>query len=216
MGFLNFLKPKKRKGEEPLAAPELPPLPAEGELYSELPSLPEAPETSGLPEMELPPLKGLDGFELPEMEAGTKEAESLFKEWPKASKPEAKAQKIEQPELPEIPELPPFKLEDEQPLPQQLLPRPVTEAPAEMPEARPFMPEHEPIGKLISRDNKFFMSASDFRIMRESLEQMSRTQKKHHKLTEIKKEESQHYEHLNMLAEDMQRKLMLIDRTLFE
>ena len=50
----------------------------------------------------------------------------------------------------------------------------------------------------------------------DNLDGVVKLQKRHHKLTELKKEENQHYEQANLLFEDIQRKLMFIDRTLFE
>ncbi len=243
MGFLNFLKLKKgSKGTEHLApafhSAQLPPLPTDRELYSELPNLPEAPETSGLSEIELPePLKGFESFDLAGTgeegglgkengfgdagEASKKKAESsretpapspLLPNWPQPGKPLGKqfAEK-----LPEIPQTPEIKLEES--------PQAETESPnipSEVPEIKPFEPrqkgESRFSGGLISYGGTQYLSAYDFRVVMDSFANIIKTQKKHHNLTEIKKEEHQHYEQINVLFEDLQRKLMLIDRTLFE
>ena len=241
MGFLNFLKPKKgQKGTERLAAAlqstQLPPLPADNDLYSELPNLPEAPETSGLPEIELPaPLKGLESYDVTETgeeaelgeegefgqegEAAKKEAEigketaaPLLPNWPGIGKPFEK--RFEE-KFPEVPELPDIKFEEE-PGEETELP----DIPSEVPSLRPFEPKQKNesgFGEgLISHGGSHYLSSFDFRTIIDSFDGITKMQKKHHKLTEIKKEENQNYEEIDVLFEDLQRRLMLIGRTLFE
>ncbi len=270
MGFLNFLKPKKGlKGAELLAAApqstQLPPLPTDSELYSELPNLPEAPETSGLSEIELPePLKGLEGFDVtgtgeekrfgeedeagenpnrakhdwaqsqierssiahsavggiaPKGDLGEAEAsketatpQPLLPNWPELGKPFGKQFEEKLPELPEMPEL---KFEEE--------PQAETELqniPSEVPELKPFEPEQKGESEfsegLISHGGSHYLSSTEFRMVTDGFDSIIKTQKKHHNLTEIRKEENQHYEQINVLFEDIQRRLMLIDKTLFE
>lgn len=245
MGFLNFLKPKKGlKGVEHLAAAsqsaQLPPMPTDSELYSELPNLPEAPETSGLPEIELPePLKGLESFDATvngeeggrgderefgdEDEEGEAEAsrkatvpQPLLPNWPELGKPFGRpfGKQFEE-KLPEVPEMPELKFEEE--------PQAETELqniPSEVPELKPFEPrqkgESEFSEGLISQGGSHYLSSTDFRMVTDSFDSIIKTQKKHHNLTEIRKEENQHYEQINVLFEDIQRRLMLIDKTLFE
>ena len=92
--------------------------------------------------------------------------------------------------------------------------------PSEVPELKPFEPKQKSesdFGEgLISHGGSHYLSSFDFRMVTDSFDDITKTQKKHHKLTEIKKEENQHYEEINVLFEDLQRRLMLIDRTLFE
>ncbi len=220
MGFLNFLKAKKggKKEEHPGAAQDfqqLPPLPNDSEMYSELPNLPEAPETAGLPEIELPPpLKGLGDFDFPEgmgEEAGKgrfaevpeaaakykRAAEPLIPEWPRAAE-------ARQPELPAMPEASEGK--------------PWENIPLEVPELKMLPePENQPSSAgLVSHKNGFFLKAEDFRMVKDDVNAIIRAQKKHHRLTDIKKEENSHYEQMSEIIEDAQRKLMHLDRTLFE
>ena len=221
MGFLDFLKPKKGKRAD-ISMPAdqnmqgLPPMPNEQELYSELPNLPEAPEASGLPEIELPQLKGLGEFDFPKemdedmakKEEGMpkEKEESLFPNWPQMPKrAEMKFQ-----DLPKLP-----SMITEEPMEKET---PWTMTPAEVPAAMPFMPEQKTGigGKLITHNNEFFLKAEDFRMVRNNLDSISKTQKKHHRLTEIRKEETIQYDNINSSVEDMQRKLMHIDKTLFE
>lgn len=206
MGFLDFLKTKKGgKKEEHLGIgqdfQQLPTLPSDAEMYSELPNLPEAPETAGLPEIELPPpLKGLEGFDFPEgMDEGAGKkpvAELLIPEWPRAA--EAK--------LPELPAMPEASEE-----------KPWENIPAEVPELKVPEPENHPLGgSLVSHKSGFFLKAEDFRMVKDDIDAVIRVQKKHHRLTDIKKEENSHYEQMSEIIEDAQRKLMHVDRTLFE
>ena len=223
MGFLGFLKAKKGpKKEEAFESSanfgQLPQLSTENELYSELPNLPEAPETQGFPEIELPPpLKGLGDFDFPEGmggETGKRPAqrlaempkdmpqynpavEPLIPEWPKANEPKL-------PELPAMPETTGQK--------------PWDNIPAEVPELQLPAPEstHNMAGSLISHKNSFFLKSDDFSMVRDDIDAIIRVQKKHHKLTDIKKEENAQFEHMSFIIEDAQRKLMHVDRTLFE
>lgn len=91
--------------------------------------------------------------------------------------------------------------------------------PSEVPELKPFQPEvqeHLPSGSLVSQNNAFFLSVEDFRMTRDNLDKMLRMHKKHHVLTDVKKEENIQYERINTLVEDVQRKLMHMDRILFD
>ncbi|MBI3036381.1 hypothetical protein HYY73_01305 [Candidatus Woesearchaeota archaeon] len=220
MGILDFLKPKKGKMPD-ISMPAdqnmqgFPQLPNEQELYSELPNLPEAPEASGLPEIELPQLKGLGEFDFPKeidedmtKKKGEmlKEEESLFPNWPQTPK----RAEIKLPERPKLP-----SAETEEPMEKETSWK---RTPAEVPLAIPFMPEQKTGigGKLITHNNEFFLKAEDFRMARNNLDIISKTQKKHHRLTEIRKEETVQYDNINSSVEEMQRKLMHIDKTLFE
>ena len=221
MGFLNFLKPNKaQKGSKPqLAMPSQQAQESqsnEPELYSELPNLPEAPESANAPEISLPQMQGFEDFSLPEapLDANQEEQKTdtgsntgeapapLLPDWPDTGKPEGS-------ELPEMPKTP-------------------SEGEAEQPswfsfqqtsqETAPAMKgtEGEEHGKLISINNSFFMKANDYRRVKDSFEHILRMQKKHHRLTDIKKEESVEYDKMNVVVEDIQRKLMQVDKTLFE
>lgn len=230
------MKPKKGgKGADILPDSQLPPLPSEPELYSELPSLPEAPETAGLPEIELPPpIKGLDEFELPDLEMTGKEpsgkqaqppelqkgllpgmaekssAEPLLPNWPGIPG------KQKETGLPELPDLPQFSMKDvKEGTTEQ---EPHIEIPDNVPNVKPFTPEpkREMVSGLVNFGSGFYLNAQDFGIVMDNLDGVVKLQKRHHKLTELKKEENQHYEQANLLFEDIQRKLMFIDRTLFE
>lgn len=217
---MDFLKAKKggKKEEHSGAAQDfqqLPQFPNDSEMYSELPNLPEAPETPGLPEIELPPpLKGLEGFDFLEGMGeetgkggqarelsgdGSKykpTAEPLIPEWPRAS--EAK--------LPELPAMPEASEE-----------KPWENTPADVPELKMPEPENQPLGGgLVSHKSGFFLKAEDFRMVKDNLDAIMRAQKKHHRLTDIKKEENSQYEQMSEIIEDAQRKLMRVDRTLFE
>lgn len=235
LGFLNFLKAKKgpKKEETPESSAnfeQLPPLSTESELYSELPNLPEAPETPGFPEIELPPpLKGLGDFDFPEGMGGEtgkeptqrfaeikpashRGIEPLIPEWPKAAEPK----------LPDLPAMPEAQEE-----------KPWENTPANVPELQLQIgsgrlqippsgivpvpePKHNFGGNLISHKNSFFLKADDFRMISEDIDTIIRSQKKHHKLTDIKKEENAQFERMSFIIEDAQRKLMHVDRTLFE
>lgn len=220
MGFLNFLKAKKGGKKEEFESQasfgQLPPLSSESELYSELPNLPEAPETQGLPEIELPPpLKGLGDFDFPEgagMTPAQETAETqpaakygqyepLIPAWPKSEEPKLQSGIV--PDLPAMPEA-----QEEKPW--------ENAAPAEVPELQ--LPEPKPgfRGSLVSHKNSFFLKSDDFRTVKSDIDDIIRAQKKHHKLTGIKKEENAQFEHMSVIIEDAQRKLMHLDRTLFE
>ena len=171
-----------------------------------------------LPEIELPPpLKGLEGFDFPEgmgeetdkgqaqrlagiPSSGTKykkaPVEQLIPEWPRA----AEAKLPELPAMPEQPEKKPWENTTE--FPELMMPE----------------PEHKPGlgGSLVSHKNGFFLKAEDFRMVKDDIDTIIRVQKKHHKLTDIKKEESVEYDKMNVVVEDIQRKLMQVDKTLFE
>lgn len=219
MGFLNFLKPKGKKtgAEEPAASQQLPPLPSESEFYSELPTLPEAPEMPGLPEIDLPqPMKGMEDFELPDEPSMRQRPQMLPSNSPRAEKFKEEWMKSQDEKLPELPKMS---------TPEESKAKPWLNIPSEVPELKPF--QQQPgekeeshglpgTGKLISRNNSFFLEAEDFRTIRSNLEKIAKGQKKHHILTELKKEEGDHYDHINSLTEEMQRKLMHIDRTLFD
>lgn len=257
MGILNFLKPKKsRDAKDDFSSlgslgdlgniPQMPPVggpeqktyaQSEQELYSELPSLPEAPDTLGLPEIELPPplKENLDdsafsetktkpwGFgpspedntpvkkpkEIFDIGRSRKETpkedyrvEPLLPNWPDTQKDDAK--------MAEVPDLFSIGMDKSG----------QEETRSDIPELKQFMPRLADAtgtgGKLVSHNNSFFLKADDFRVIQNNLNELTGTQKKHHKLTEIKKEENLQYEKMNAMVEDMQRKLTHIDRTLFE
>lgn len=220
LGFLSFLKAKKGGKKEEFESQasfgQLPPLSSESELYSELPSLPEAPETPGLPEIELPPpLKGLGDLDFPEgagMAPAQETAEAkpaakygryepLMPAWPKPEEPKPQSGIV--PDLPAMPEA-----QEE---------KPWENAPAEVPELQMRIgPEQDFKGSLVSHKNSFFLKSDDFRTVKSDIDDIIRAQKKHHKLTDIKKEENAQFEHMSAIIEDAQRKLMHLDRTLFE
>ena len=228
MGFLDFLKAKKgSKKEESFESSanfeQLPPLSTENELYSELPNLPEAPETQGLPEIELPPpLKGLGDFDFPEGMGGEtgKKPSQRFAEMPRAMpqyNPNQNMPAVE-PLIPEWPKVAEPKLPELPAMHEYTEEKPWDRIPAEVPELQ--LPETEPQpgfgGSLISHKNSFFLKSNDFRRVRDDIDTIIRVQKKHHKLTDIKKEENAQFEHMSFIIEDAQRKLMHVDRTLFE
>lgn len=216
MGFLNFLKAKKSQNAGPATEP-FPPQGSASELYPDLPSLPDAPEISGMPGVELPqpPIRGMADLELPEINQEEKPGahqnagvNPILPDWPK---PEA----ISHEEIPELPKLSASNVTEEKP--ENWL-----NIPAEVPQLKPF--NHEPEEKnyepamsgLVNQNNAFFLRADDFRMIRDNLDKIAKAQRKHHSLTDIKKEENSQYERINTLTEDAQRKLMHIDRTLFE
>ena len=227
MGFMNFLKPKKgvKAGQMQAGMPDmsqLPPLPSDNELYSELPNLPEAPEMSGLPEIELPtPMKGMSDFDMPDMPQDVSmdrsqplpplppmpqpaRAQPLMPNWP-GETPKKDAQLDTLPELPRIPTWnDKADRAEDKPIDWLNLPK---EAPEQ---------QMEQESKLIRHENGHFLEAKDFQVVTNSLDEISRTPKKHHRLTELRKEESQYYDQLNELAEDLQRTLMHIDRSMFD
>ncbi len=219
LGFLNFLKPKKsQETKEDLSfgnMGNISPVPQTGqsqmqnesELYSELPNLPEAPDTLGLPEIELPPplKENLDYSAFGEAKGAPKEetvkqddsVRPLLPNWPKM--------RHEDINLPEVPDI--FSGIDNE----------TENLPAVLPDIKPYVPGAEGGGgKLVSHNNNFFLKSEDFKLIKNNLDAATGTQKKHHKLTEIRKEENQQYEKMNALVEDMQRKLTHIDRALFE
>ena len=240
MGFLDFLKAKKggEKAEHLGTAQDfqqLPPLPNDSEMYSELPNLPEAPETAGLPEIELPPpLKGLEGFDFPEgmgEEAGKRPSQRFAEITSPGSRYKtAVAEQIGQrpiahsshrgiePLIPEWPRAAEAKLPELPAMPEQPEEKPWENIPVDVPELRMPEPEHQPGfgGGFVSHKNGFFLKAEDFMRVKGNIDAMVRVQKKHHKLTYIKKEENSHYEQMSGIIEDAQRKLMHVDRTLFE
>lgn len=193
MGFLNFLKPKKGLQKEETGVPgtdfqEQPQFPSESELYSELPNLPEAPETSSLPEIDLP--------QWPKnMTIPREEPEPLLPNWPPAS-------------TPTFPELPTEKPEHESPAPWLKL---ENDSPEQLPAE-----ETAPSFASYSGNGRLFLKADDFHMIKGNMDDMIRIQRKHHKLTGLKKEENQHYDSINVAIEDAQRKLMHVDRILFE
>ena len=226
MGFLNFLKPKKAQKsgltqqDMPFSLPQ-PENSNEPEFYSELPNLPEAPETSAIPDIDLPPpMKGFKDFSLPEAPAGMDQEPQahdddtkpvggpspLLPNWPEPAKPA----EGDLPELPKQPATGEGELTEEQPA--------WFSFQQSGWESKPVLQESETEehGKLISINNNFFMRAYDFRRVKDNLEYIIRTQKKHHRLTDIKKDENAEYDKMNALVEDIQRKLMQIDKTLFE
>ncbi|MBI2176015.1 hypothetical protein HYU40_01535 [Candidatus Woesearchaeota archaeon] len=233
---MDFLKAKKGQKKEEFESQanfeQLPPLPTENELYSELPNLPEAPETSGFPEIELPPpLKGLGGFDFLPEGTGTKpphesseiqpaikhdqyipNVEPLIPAWPKAEEPKL-------PDLPAMPESPEGKSWENVPAEVPELQMQIGSSRLHIPHSG-IAPEAEPKpglgGSLISHKNSFFLKSDDFRTVKNDIEDIIRIQKKHHKLTDIKKEENAQFEHMSIIIEDAQRKLMHLDRTLFE
>ncbi len=229
MGFLGFLKPKrKEKGSEHAVSQQLPPLPTDSEFYSELPNLPEAPELSGIPDIDLPqPMKGFDEPEekpmrRPQMQRPAPVPQPDFKEeWLKS---QDYLPKEKQDELPELPPVPKMTAADWSTPSAQQKNEPWLNIPSEMPELKPFQPSEEreesydapKEGGTISRNNAFFLNSDDFRMVRNNLDKIAKTQKKHHMLTDLKKEEGGNYDRINSLTEEMQRKLMHIDRTLFE
>lgn len=226
MGFLDFLKAKKGgKKEEHLGTAQdfqqLPPLPNDSEMYSELPNLPEAPETAGLPEIELPPpLKGLEGFDFPEgmgEEAGKRPSQKFAEITSPGSryKTASAANRGIEPLIPEWPRAAEAKLPA---LPEASEEKPWENTPLDVPELRMPEPEHQPGfgGGLVSHKNGFFLKAEDYRMVKDDIDAMIRVQKKHHRLTDIKKEENSQYEQMSIMIEDVQRKLMHVDRTLFE
>jgi len=212
LGILNFLKQKKSQDSKDdfsslgdFDTP--PPMPESGqdqpqgshgnrELYAELPNLPEAPDIPGLPEIELPPLPKENSSAFSEnKEVGTAEhVEPLLPNWPKMRQEEVN--------LPvDVPDM--FAGIDKG-------------ASVDIPEAKPYAPENKETSGLVCHNNSFFLKAEDFWVIKNSLNALTSAQKKHHKLTEIKKEENLQYEKMNVIVEDMQRKLMHVDRTLFE
>ena len=213
MGFLNFLKPKKGQKADEMPTDQLPPLSGGPELYSELPTLPEAPEMPNLPEIEFPqPLRGFEepekaeARERPQPYQTSTETVPLMPDWPKMGQQETE----------KMPELPKFTQKDiVEDSPAKWL-----NIPPEVPQLKPFNPKPDynesPISRLVAQNNSFFLRAEDFRMVQESFDKMLKVQKKHHSLTEIKKEENAQYERINALTEEVQRKLTHIDRTLFE
>ena len=123
--------------------------------------------------------------------------EPLIPEWPRASETKL-------PELPTMPE-------------QQPEEKPWENIPVDVPELSMHELENQPfVGSLVSHKSGFFLKAEDFRMVKDDIDAMIRAQKKHHRLTDIKKEENSQYEQMSFMIEDAQRKLMYVDRTLFE
>ena len=219
MGFFNFLKAKKaQKNEEQLDTgqgfEQLPPLPLENELYSELPNLPEAPETPGLPELDLPqPLKGLGEFDFQEG-IGEEAEKKMMPALPSAG--DRQRQQPIEPLIPEWPKPAATKMPEMPAMVEHTNENPWG-IPKEVPELN--MPEPGPRqgegGHSINKNN-FFLRSEDFKMIVEDIDTIVRVQKKHHKLNGIKKDENAQYEHMSFLIEDAQRKLMHVDKTLFE
>ena len=223
MGFFDILKPKKaQKIEQPqpdtsFSQPQQQNS-NEPELYSELPNLPEAPETSSIPDIDLPPpMKGFEDFSLPEAPSmrpgspvdeddGDNQSKPLLPNWPESARPA----EGDLPELPKAPAAEDTELTEEQ--------QTWFGFDKNGQDTKPVLQESEieEHGKLISINNSFFMKAYDFRRVRDNFDYILRTQKKHHRLTDIKKDENLEYDKMNALVEDIQRKLMQIDKTLFE
>ena len=225
MGFFDILKPKKAQKSnqtQPDMSFSQPQQQSsnEPELYSELPNLPEAPETSSIPDIDLPPpMKGFEDFSLPEAPNMGQEPQShdddiapvggpspLLPNWPESARPA----EGDLPELPKAPASGEGEFSEEQPA--------WFSFQQNGQDTKPVLQESEieEHGKLISINNSFFMKAYDFRRVRDNFDYILRTQKKHHRLTDIKKDENLEYDKMNALVEDIQRKLMQIDKTLFE
>ena len=226
MGFLGFLKPKKgMKGAEQSVSQQLPPLPSESDFYSELPTLPEAPEMPELPEIELPqPTKDMEDLseELAMPQNSSKYStttEKTNEKWLKSPEDMPEETKVQNSQA----ESAQFYQADKKPTSE---PEPWLNIPSEVPELKPFQQpeEHEEesfgsqseTGHLISKDNAFFLRAEDFRMVRSNLDKIVKANKKHHTLTDLKKEEGAHYERIDTLSDEMQRKLTHIDKTLFD
>jgi len=237
-----LMVPKAKKSKLPKLKkekmPELPPLPKIEE--HELPPLPkeeELPELPPLPgEYELPPL--------PELEAKPKKRLFSFLKPKKAKKGKIGEELPELPPLPEIHEMPP-KAEKEfpelPPLPEEhelpSLPEVHARAPEmpklppiheeKVPEMRPLLREHEmpapgPIAppKDIGKPKPKFITINDFRYIQSSIRSARDMVKGmdgfFSDLDGVKTNRHKRYGEWHNSLKDIQRKIMFVDKTLFE
>jgi hypothetical protein len=226
VGFLGFLKPKKRGKSEDFLAPapehkgyaQLPPLPSGEDVYSDLPSLPEAPDVPGLSEMNANG-SGMEseGLDLPESSSGMG-----LKDWGPESSSDTEQEGF--PELPKMPSVP--EDDDKKPnfsLPELPRPKEDSDIPDKIPELNHFAPENRydssklrGHGRVITQNDGFYLISHDFKMIVGNINSAIKLHKRHHKLSVIKKEDNKKYEELGSIAEDLERNLMRIDRELFE
>jgi hypothetical protein len=226
MGIFGFLK--KPKEESMQAEMELPPLPSLDDtgfprLGDELPPLPE----TSLPPLPtaLPSMAALSGMPaMPKMELPSTPPPMTIIEPRKIEKAE---QKFEFPTAPEMPSeeiipdtVPPLDSLPEPPEFRTEMPRKeFSPKPTEMEDIPLYSAQEEPRTKTRGR-GPLFIRSDNFKAIAEDIEQIRAKFKEEDDLffrvTEVKNAQDQKYEAFRVALEDMQRKLLFIDRTLFE
>ncbi|NQU79205.1 hypothetical protein HQ545_05560 [Candidatus Woesearchaeota archaeon] len=242
MGILDFLK--KSKAETANLQVDLPPIPKiEGlEGFPELKqdSLPPLPESS-LPPLpselpgNLPPLPTENKFSMPEMITPLMKEDMVKKTEPKLQKlpdfptpsqlPELTAAKFQPTQFPDVPS--PDMVPDTIP-PLEGVPEPPKYREEKTPkeiiaESAPVtLPEHtlRPAPKQRDANGPRFIKTDDFRQVLEQIEDIKSKFKEEDdilfRITEIKNAQDSKFEDFRQSLEDMQRKLLFVDRSLFE
>jgi hypothetical protein len=204
--------PSFEAGEAQGFGTELPPLPETSlpPLPSEMPSLvPEAPEEKKIeaPKMMLPEAPQPTITEQKKVEARPVTQETTFPTIPELPTEEFVPEKI--PPLENIPEAPAFTEAPKEFAPRQIEIEdvPVYALREEMPKAR-------------ERRGPLFVRSDGFKAIADDIEQIRAKFKEEDdiffRVTEVKNAQDQKYEAFRLALEDMQRKLLFIDRTLFE
>ncbi|MFC1741229.1 hypothetical protein ACFL3V_01705 [Nanoarchaeota archaeon] len=188
-------------------APEHP-VPVEGDAPKllELPPDIDQPEMSKLPDLEMPEEK---------MEAPPEQAKPEFPEVPHdAMIPDSI------PPLEGLPEAPEFTPEPEpMPIIKDEPADTIIEEHAEAPPAVFVAPEHEPLLRR-RHEGPLFIKTDTVKAIMDDIEQVKAKFKEEDdiffRITDVKGAQDQHYEDFRQTLEDMQRKLLFIDRSLFE
>ena len=223
MGFFSFIK--KDKGKQ-LSAPEnieLPPLPD----MNSLPPLPEGgPELPTPPDMEEPiPEEPAEEKTPPVVETPEEmapEEANMFPEIPLEEPVEEIPEKI--PSLEEIPEAPPEMPEIETPEPTIEEPNIEEPVPSKIPrlEGLEPVPYKEPYEFKLHREARgpIFVKVDMYKEILDDVAGMKQSLKNdeniYARIMDLKTEEDKRFEHIHRTFEDIQRKLMYVDRMLFE
>lgn len=223
--------------EEMIAPPkmELPKLPAMGPAPSPkpkkmetkpLPQFPEFPEMPDMPEAPEMPEEPAPQEEMPSMDVDEEQAEeeshAHFPSIPDMPTDDVIPDKI--PPLEGIPEAPDFTLEESRPKmmdippmePMRTAPKPIRRP--EMPPA--YFPAQEPVMHRREIKGPLFIRTDRFKALLDDIEQIRSTFKQEDdiffRVNDVKSAQDQKFEGFRQALEDIQRKLLFIDRSLFE
>lgn len=188
MGFLKFLRKEKKKELDELDLPPAPP-PLEG--FDEDLSIPDF---SGFGEKQ----------EMPEFDFSDKDFQSLedMKDFP--SFPESQ----EKTAIPTISMPPPFMSDQQPEVGEKAMPM------QQMPKERPIFTQERRMNKsLYIRVEKFKVALGSINVVRNDLK---KTEEALIKLEEIKSNEEKSMNKIKSSLDDLQKKLVFIDKTLFE
>jgi len=229
MGIFGFLK--KDKAETTQAEMELPPLPSFDTgvptFGSELPPLPDSslpPLPSEIPSF-VPPMPEEKRIETPKMtlpevpppitimEQKKVEARPMMQETTFPTVPEFPTEDVIPDTIPPLENLPEAPLFTEQPKRDAMMHMEMEEMPV-------YAPREEPRPKSRERRGPLFVRSDGFKAIADDIEQIRAKFKEEDdiffRIAEIKNSQDQKYEAFRVALEDMQRKLLFIDRTLFE